>query len=153
MNMKFLKLPEPVKQTLTTAGYTAGGMLLNRYIAPRILELLQGRGSDSGKRPLDANVQLAIRALSGLLLGSLGMQLIKKRDVSTALAVGALADVMVAVWNTYAPANMKFSGANMGLIIPMMDTPLQQLPPGGPFAGAGMGYQVTQEIVDTPYLY
>lgn len=141
MAFKFFKTPEPVRKTLETSAYTAGGMLLNRILAPQIQALL---------KISDPTAMLGVRTLTGLLLGSLSMQVVNRKDLSTALAVGALADVFVSVWNTYAPEQLKFAGAqNMGLIIPMEQTPVQQLPPGMPFSG--LGYQVTQEVM--PFAY
>jgi len=140
MNMKLLKLPEPMKKTLETSAYTAGGMLLNRFIAPKLQAMFKITNPEA---------MLGIRTLSGLLLGSVSMQVVNRKDLSTALAVGALADVLVSAWNTYAPPQLRFAGPNMGLIIPMEESPRQQLPPGMPFSG--LGYQVTEEVM--PYAY
>ena len=130
-----IKLPQPIKQSAITAGYTAGGMLANRFISARLVDMLKVQ---------DANVQLGLRVASGIGIGVLAFQLAKSKEIATAMTIGALADVLVEVWNGFAPENLRFSGDNLGLVFAEQRGIGRQLPESvaseiSQFSGNGMG--------------
>lgn len=131
-----LKLPQPIKASAITAGYTAGGMLANRFISSRLVDLLKIR---------DANVRLGLRVASGIGIGVLTFQIMKKKEIATAMTIGALADVLVEVWNSFAPKELRFAG-DLGLVFAEQPGLERQLPEAttseiSQFSGNGMGLQ------------
>ena len=135
-----IKLPQPIKTSAITAGYTAGGMLANRFVSSRLSDMLNVS---------DVNVRLGLRLASGVGIGVLAFQLAKKKDVATAMTIGALADVLVEVWNGFAPEQLRLSG-DLGLVYaehPSLDrtfpvgSALPQSPGVSQFSGDGLSGQ------------
>ena len=148
-----IKLPQPIQQSLVTAGYTAGGMLANRFISSRLegmFEIEDAKGKEGMfaiKDPeMRANVQLGFRAVTGIGIGVLAFQVMKKKEIATAMMAGALADVLVGLWNRFAPEGLQFAGDNLGLMFAERQSLARQLPQPVPeisqqFSGNGMGLQ------------
>ena len=132
-----IKLPQPIQQSAITAGYTAGGMLANRFVSARLVDMLKVQ---------DANVQLGLRLVSGIGIGVIAFQVAKKKEIATAMTIWALADVLVEVWNGFAPEGLRFAGNNLGLMFAERQGLERQLPESllsdaSQFSGNGMGLQ------------
>jgi len=131
-----IKLPQPIQRSAITAGYTAAGMLGNRFVAARLIAMFNVD---------DANMQLGLRVLSGIGIGVVAFQLAKQKEIATAMTIGALADVLVEVWNGFAPEGLKFAGGNLGLMFAEKQGLNRQLPGAvseiSQFAGNGLGLQ------------
>ncbi|MCH8296182.1 hypothetical protein IH992_34315 [Candidatus Poribacteria bacterium] len=146
-----IKLPQPIKQSAITAGYTAGGMLANRFISSRLAGMFEAEDAEGKKgvfairdAKVRANVQLGFRVVTGIGIGVIAFQVAKKKEIATALTIGALADVLVEVWNGFAPENLRFSGDSLGLVFAEQRGIERQLPESvvseiSQFSGNGMG--------------
>lgn len=136
----FLKLPQPIQQTLVTAGYTAGGMLANRFISARLADAFKIQNAD---------LLVGLRAASGIGIGMLAFQVMKDKKIATAMTAGALADVLLGLWNRFAPEGFQFAGDNLGLIYSERPGLERQLPESAfsgasQFSGNGMGLQLLE---------
>ena len=134
-----VKLPQPIQQSLVTAGYTAGGMLANRFISARLVDMFRVQNVD---------VLLGLRLASGIGIGVLAFQFGDKK-IATAMTAGALADVLVGVWNRFAPEGLQFAGDNLGLVVAKpvslaRQLPSETLPETSPRLNSGLGLQLLE---------
>ena len=135
--MAGLKLPQTIQKSLESGAYAAGGMLLSRFAAPRII------GAFS--LPANGMMRIGIKAGIAIGVGIAGNQFLS-RERATLLVVGALADIFADAWNQFAPAGLQLEG-NLGIAVPQEASPVRSFPRETGFpnlSGNGFGLQFNE---------
>ncbi|MCH8290279.1 hypothetical protein IH992_04145 [Candidatus Poribacteria bacterium] len=106
-SMPFLPNSKDITKAVKQGAIAGGGLLANRFISPKISDMLG---------VTDSNARLAISGAMAIVIGIVGKQFLSSSD-ATLLTTGALAQVVAEVVDLFVPQAALSGGRQLGLAV------------------------------------